>query len=291
MALLLSVCALGMWVVDYTRMPDDRLALLFTQLAVVVNGLLLSTTLYRAKATTHLSLLPAVLYIAAVAVFPYLRAHWQPQLLVGILLFFLLATRDMSDTHEPNGLIFLVTLMLCLTALILPDALLCIVFLWIVVLLQGAFTFRTIVASLLAVALVSVYYIVAMYIGWADGWSFAPIYERHWLGQNQPLCVVVTVVVMLVAFLYVTGGAFRRSSYDLVSTRMMLYHVVLWGLLSAPLILIEAEKPDYMAMLPLSLSAVAGIYFLQKESETRGVTLLIYLIGSVALYLWLVLSL
>ena len=288
---MLSVCALGMWTVDYIRVPDRWLSLLLTQIFVVVNAGLMSATLYRAKATSRFSLLPALLYITAIAVFPYLRVHWQPQLLIGVLLFFLYATRDMSDTHEPNGLVFLITLLLCLIALIIPDTLWCIVFLWIVVLLQGAFTFRTVMASVLAVALVSAYYVLAIYAGWAQEWSFSPLYERRWLWQDNPACVTVTVIVMLVAFLYMTGGAFRRSSYDLVSTRMMLYHVVMWGLLSALLIVLTSAQPDCWVLLPFTLSAVAGIYFMQKESESRGVTLLLYLVGAVALYLWLVLSL
>lgn len=290
-ALLLSVCALGMWTVDYIRVPDRWLSLLLTQIIVAINAGLLSATLYRAKATSRFSLLPAVLYITAIAVFPYLRVHWQPQLLVGILLFFLYATRDISDNHEPNGLVFLVTLMLCLTALVIPDALWCIAFLWIVVLLQGTFTFRTVMASVLAIALVSVYYLLAVYAGWAEEWRFTSMFDRQWVWIDHPVCMSVTIIIMLVAFLFVTGGAFRRSSYDLVSTRMMLYHVVLWGLLSALLIVFTSAQQDCWALLPFALSAVAGIYCMQKESETRGVTLLLYLIGAIAMYLWLVLSL
>lgn len=289
--LLLLVGALAMWVVDYTRTPELWLTILSTQTLVLINAILLSMTLYRAKATAHFSLLPAVLYILTVGVFPFLRVHWQPQLMVGILLFFLYATRDMTDTHEPNDLVFFVTLLLCLTALMSPDAVWCIAFLWLVVLLQGAFTLRTIFASLLAAALVGVYYVLALYIGWAEMWDYTFLFDRQWIGYNQPAALFTTVIILMVGFLFASGAAFRRSSYDFVSTRMLLYHVVFIGLLSAPLILITAAELDSWALLPLSLTATTCIYLLQKESESRGITLLVYIVGTITLYLWLVLSL
>ncbi len=289
--LLLLVGALAMWVVDYTRTPELWLTILSTQTLVLINAILLSMTLYRAKATAHFSLLPAVLYILTVGVFPFLRVHWQPQLVVAILLFFLYATRDMTDTHEPNDLVFFVTLLLCLTALMSPDAVWCIAFLWLVVLLQGAFTLRTIFASLLAAALVGVYYVFALYIGWAEMWDYTFLFDRQWIGYNQPVALFTTVIILMVGFLFASGAAFRRSSYDFVSTRMLLYHVVFIGLLSAPLILITAAELDSWALLPLSLTATTCIYLLQKESESRGITLLVYIVGTITLYLWLVLSL
>ena len=280
-----------MWVVDYIRTPEAGWTIFSTQILVLFNAVLLSMTLYRAKATAHFSLLPAILYILAVGVFPFLREHWQPQLTVTILLFFLYMTRDMTDSHEPNGLVFFVTLLLCLVALFSPDALWCIVFLWLVVLLQGSFTFRTIAASLLAVALVAVYYILAMYLGWMELWNYYVLLDRRWFGSVYPLCIIVTVTTMMIAFLLAAGGAFRRSSYDLVSTRMLLYHVVFIGLLSAPLILLSAVYPDCWLLLPLALAATTSIYLLQKQSESRGITLLLYITGAVALYFWLLFTL
>ena len=280
-----------MWVVDYTRTPELWLTILSTQTLVLINAILLSMALYRAKATAHFSLLPAVLYILTVGVFPFLRVHWQPQLVVAILLFFLYATRDMTDTHEPNDLVFFVTLLLCLTALMSPDAVWCIAFLWLVVLLQGAFTLRTIFASLLAAALVCIYYVLVLYVGWAEMWDYTFLFDRQWIGYNQPVALFTTVIILMVGFLFASGAAFRRSSYDFVSTRMLLYHVVFIGLLSAPLILITATELDSWALLPLSLTATTCIYLLQKESESRGITLLVYIVGTITLYLWLVLSL
>lgn len=302
-ALLLSVGALAMWTVDYIRTPEQWFALLLAQILVILNAGLLCAVLYRAKAASHFSLMPAVLYIVAVAVYPYLRLHWQPQLIVLLLLFFLFMTRDIFggqngnmgnnglDANEPNSLVFFVTILLCLTSLLVPDALWCIAFLWIVVLLQGAFSFRTVLASLLAVALVCVYYVLAIYTGWVDMWDYAQLFDRQWLGYEQPACITTSVLIMMPAFLLITAGAFRRSSYDLVSTRMLLYHVVMLGLFAAPLILLAAARQDIIVLLPLSLAATTGIFLLQKESETRGVTLLLYLLGAVTMYFWLVYSL
>ena len=76
MALLLLVCASGMWVIDYIRMPELWGTILGSQLLTLFSGLLLCMTLYRAKVSEDFSLLPAVLYVAAVGVLPNLREHW-----------------------------------------------------------------------------------------------------------------------------------------------------------------------------------------------------------------------
>ena len=49
MALLLLVCASGMWVIDYIRMPELWGTILGSQLLTLFSGLLLCMTLYRAK--------------------------------------------------------------------------------------------------------------------------------------------------------------------------------------------------------------------------------------------------
>lgn len=291
MALLLLVCALGMWVIDYIRMPELWGTILGSQLLTLFSGLLLCMTLYRAKVSEDFSLLPAVLYVAAVGVLPNLREHWEPQLIAAILLLFLHATRDMTDNHEPNGMVMLMTILLCITALWVPDAIWCILMLWLVVLLQGTFTLRTIVASLLGIILVGIYYAILLYFDIADMWEYNELFEREWFGVSSPICITATVGVMYAGFLCVAGGAFRRSSYDLVSARMLLYHAVLTGLLSSPLIVFTTVNQDIWVLLPLSLSTTAGIYMLQHESESRGVSLLLYLIGAVALYMWIVLVL
>ena len=89
MALLLLVCASGMWVIDYIRMPELWGTILGSQLLTLFSGLLLCMALYRAKVSEDFSLLPAVLYVAAVGVLPNLREHWEPQLIAAILLIFL----------------------------------------------------------------------------------------------------------------------------------------------------------------------------------------------------------
>ena len=291
MALVLLVCASGMWVIDYIRMPELWGTILGSQLLTLVSGLLLCMTLYRAKISDNFSLLPAVLYVSAVGIFPYLREHWEPQLIAVILLLFLYATRDMTNSHEPNSLVMLMTILLCVTALWVPDAMWCILMLWLVVLLQGTFSLRTIMASLLGIILVGIYYAILLYYDIAEKWDYATLVDREWFGQSLPACITGTVGIMYAGFLGLASGAFIRSSYDLVSARMLLYHAVLTGLLSSPLIAFTATNQGIWVLMPLSLSATAGIYMLQRESESRGVSLIMYLTGAAALYLWIVLTL
>ena len=290
-AILLLVCALGMWVVDYIRMPEQWVMLLFTQIMSLMNALLLCSVLYRSKASAHYSLLPGVIYVVMVAVFPYMRLHGAPHFMALLLLFYLLITRDLSEDNESNGIPFFITLLLSLLAYFSPDALWCIIFLWVVVIVQGCFSLRTVIASLLAVALCAVYYQIAVYLGWLESVNWPELIHRQWLGNVYQPMVVIAVISLLAAFIYVVVAAFQRSSYDLVSTRMILYQVVLLGVLSAPLIILPPSRPDSLVLLPLSLAATTGIYLLQKESESRGITLLVYLAGAIVLYISLIVNL
>ena len=115
--------------------------------------------------------------------------------------------------------------------------------------------------------LVGIYYAIMLYFDIANMWDYNELFEREWFGFSSPICITATVGVMYAGFLCVTGGAFSRSSYDLVSARMLLYHAVLTGLLSSPLIVFTTVNQDIWVLLPLSLSATAGIYMLQHESE------------------------
>lgn len=290
-ALMLMVCALGMWVVDYVRTPEVWMNLLCTQILVLISGLQLCTLLYRAKTTAQFTLLPAVLYIVAVAVFPYLRFHWQPQLFVILLLFFALATRNASESDEPNGLVFFFSLLFGILSLQMPDALWGILLLWGTMLVQYAFSLRTILASLLGIALVAVYYVLAMYIGVADNWDFSILFSREWVGNLLPACLTVSLLIMIAGLTATAIAAFVRSSYDLVSTRMLFYYTILWGVISVPLILFSTVAPDFIGVLSYVCAAISSIFILQKQSEGRGVTFLLYLIVCVTLYAWGVISL
>ena len=290
-AFLLLVCALGMWGVDYARLPEQGLTVLITQLLTLLNAGLLCSVLYRAKAAQHFSLVPALLYILTIAVFPYLRVHWHPQVLALLRLFFLFLTRDMSDDNEPNGILFFVTILLSITAAFAPDALWCIMYLWIVVLVLDCFSLRTVLASLLAVGLCAIYYFFAVYLGWIQLNDWSVLIQRTWFAQLLQPAVITVVFILLAGFLMVSGATFRRSSYDLVSTRMLLYHIVMLGLFATPLVLMAAPEPNFLALLVLSIAGTTGIFLLQIESESRGITLLLYGIVSVALYMWLLFTL
>lgn len=290
-AIALLVGVLGMWSVDYIRQSEQWGSILLAQSLSLMNALLLSSVLYRAKATAHFSLIPAILYLVTTAIFPYLRMHWAPQVLVMVIALFLLVTRDMSDDHEPNSVLFLITVLLCATAFIVPDALWCIAYLWVAVLIQGGFSLRSVVATLLGAVMCAIYYQLFVYMGWMPAVDWSVLWTRQWFADMQPAQIVTAVVALLAGFLYVSGAAFRRSSYDLVSTRMLLYQTVMLGLMTAPLILLSSAQSDSLCLMPLSMAGTAGIYLLQTKSESRGITLLVYLVGAVTLYLTLLISL
>ena len=274
-----------MWVPDYLHTPELWLDLLLAQVLVTVNAVFLAILLYQAKASRSFTGLPIPLMILAVAVLPQMRYYWLLQLWVFVILLFLYLMRDASDSQPPNGYVCFISLALCVLALWTPDTLWCIVYLWLVMLLSSAFSLRTIMASAIAVGVFAFYYGIAYYLGWVGEWSFDALLNRSWFAQNIPAHEVVTLAAVLIGTFAIAFAAFRRSSYGFVSTRMLLYHSVLLYLVATPLIVYDHPEGGVMcAMMAVATPAITSIYLLQKESESRGITFLVYVLAAVGLY-------
>ena len=284
-AVLLAIGALALWVPDYRSAPERWPELMCTQLLLAANAVLLSVLLYQGKASRSFTALPVPLMILTVAVLPQLRYSWLLQLWIAVLLLFLFFIQQLAENQSPNGHVFFTSLVLCILSLWLPDALWCIVYLWGVVLMMGALSLRTILASAMAVAVFVFYYQIAGYIGWSVEWAWSSILSRSWMASALPLHDIITIAVVLIATFVITFATFRRSLYGFVSTRKLLYYCVALYLIVTPLVLFY--RPDgggIHALLAIATPAVTSIYLLQKESESRGITFLLYIIVALALY-------
>lgn len=275
-----------MWIPDYLCAQQLWVDLMITQIMVVVNAVFLAVLLYQAKASRSFTALPVPLTILTIAALPEMRFDWVWQLWIFTILLFLYLVQDVSDTQSPNGYIFFTSLILCVLSLWIPDASLTILYLWLVVLFYSAFSLRTIFASAIAVAVFAFYYAIAYYLGWTDEWSWIGLIERTWLGYSVSAQWMLTIVVALAGTLAIAFAAFRRSSYGFVSTRILLYHSAALYLVAIPFVLFPAADGGAMhAMLALAIPAITSIYLLQQESESRGITFLVYLLVAFALYM------
>lgn len=284
-AVLLAIGALALWVPDYLSAPERWHELLLTQLVLIANAIMLSALLYQGKASRSFTALPVPLMIFTVAALPQLRSGWLLQLWIGVLLLFLFTMQQLADNQPPNGYVFFFSLVLCILSLWLPDALWCIVYLWAVVLMMGAFSLRTIMASAIAMAVFVFYYRIAGFFGWSMEWGCSSLLSRSWLATVMPLHDTIAIAFVLVATFAITFAAFRRSLYGFISTRMLLYHCVMLYLIVTPLVLLcRPDGGGIHALLAIATPAVTSIYLLQKESESRGITFILYIIGALALY-------
>lgn len=284
-AVLLAMGALALWVPDYLSAPERWHELLLTQLLLVANAIMLSALLYQGKATRSFTALPVPLMIITVAVLPDWRCGWLLQVWIAVMLLFLFMMQQMADNQSPNGYVFFFTLVLSVLSLWLPDALWCIVYLWAVVVMMGAFSLRTLLASAIGLVVFIFYYQIAHYFGWSVEWGWSSLLPRSWMAKVMSLHDIITVAVVLVATFAITFVTFRRSSYGFVSTRMLLYHCVMLYLMVIPLVLFF--RPDgggIHALLAVATPAVTGIYLLQTESESRGITFILYFLVALALY-------
>lgn len=275
-----------MWVPDYVHMPAVWDELLLTQAGVLFNAVYLSVLLYQARASKSISFLPAPLFILTVAVLPGMRCHWQLQLWILAVLLFLHLVLHTGDHEAPNGYVFFFSLLLCILSPWIPDALWFVPYAWVVVLMFGRLSVRTLLASVIAAAVFAVYYGAAVYFGMVDDWSFmTTLFPRSWFAWNADVPDILSVVIVLLATIAIAASSFLRSSYGFVSTRMLLNHFVALFVIAVPFILfVRPASADTVAMAALAAPAVTGIYLLQKESESRGITFLAYVLVALALY-------
>lgn len=291
-SVILIAGALTLWVPDYVAAPADWLALSATQLLVLLSGSLLAELLYRARAMAHRSAVPVLLYILSCALLPEIRTTWQPQVLVLTAVLVLLIMQAVGDHDEPLEMAFLTTLLVCLTSLIVRDALWLMPFVWVVPIVQRQFTIRVFTASLLGVGLFLLYFMVISYVTLLPESLkpilvayFQPLTERyalfeHGLHSLFPW-VIISYMVALIIFVIAT---LMRSSHDYVQTRNLTYQLILLYVMILPFALFLVPDVGILALLPWILSAMASIYLFQKESVSRGVTLLVYIAVCAILY-------
>ena len=274
-----------MWIPDYVNNSEQWIDLMLTQLLVIANAIFLSIVLYQAKASRSYSALPIPLMILTTAVLPDMRSTWLLQLWMFIILMFLFLMQQLSENQSPNSYVFFVSLLLCILTIWIPDAVWCLLYLWLVVLQCSAFSLRTIFASAIAVAVFAIYYGIAYHLGWVSELPLDSLLDRSWFADYASVRHLVSVSVVLVSTFAIMFASFRRSSYDFVSTRMLLYHCAMLYIVATPFILLSKPEGAVMhAMLALATPAVTGIYLLQKESESRGITFLLYVLVALALY-------
>ena len=209
MSCLVLLClGVGMWVPSFILL-DEVWTLVTTLLLVITNAILMMRVFYKTKATPFLSSFVPFAYWALCSALPLLHYCWQGQVAVlgAQLTYIILLGIDFQ--HQPLSESFLSTLVLCCTALFVPEIVFVIPLVWIYIIYRRVMTLRVILASLIAIATFAMYYTIAVLLGWIDLGAMNMFSLSHlpmWLAVAQ-MIVCSLIIYLPVRFPSVWWGA------------------------------------------------------------------------------------
>lgn len=196
--ILLSLFGLGIWGVSFFLHSDDWLPLLVTMILVVVNALIIMRVFYQSNVINLPTAFVPVTYWVMASALPALHTCWQGQLVVLGVLLACLTLLHIDYKHVPLEESFLSTLLLCCTALVLPEMLFVISIVWIYLLYRHVITWQVLAASWIAIATFVLYYAVACFLGWTTPPHrvfFQMQYLSRWIAVGQ--MVVAMIIIYL----------------------------------------------------------------------------------------------
>lgn len=170
-----------MWLPDFL-LPHPDISVYTvagTAMLTIINSLLLMAITWRTNITRSRSSLPIILYLSLTSSITTLHTDWRSQLVVVAVQLTLLLT--LSTYHREHAVeeAFLSTLLICTSALIMPDILCLIPIVWLLFIIQRALTIRTWLASLTGGAIVAIYATLLHYTGLIRIGTFSELTARQ----------------------------------------------------------------------------------------------------------------
>lgn len=255
------------------------LTFLFACLAAV----LLVAFFQRVTILHDMDYLPAVLYMGAMAAFPTLHTQWKGQLVVCLMvgLFSLLykGFRQKDSTRDS----FTSTLLILLSSLLIPDIVWLVPFIWIAYMFLSSFSFRTLLASILAIAVFAIYVSLAVWQGWMDN-PYAMVLERNWIFEVMDPEEWLMPVVLTGGGIYFFIFTVVCTDRDSIRQRTVL---MLFSLFYLPLMVMCVYLTMPLMVVPVALALLTGLgtlFFRQKDSVHRGIVFLLFWAMLIAVY-------
>ena len=282
-AILLSLLLLGLWVPSFIANP---LLCAVTCTLALFNAMLLIALLYRTGVTRVLSGMPMVCYLCLMGMMPALHTLWQSQVavlcLLTVILLLHLSWRKNPAVQESFG----ATLLLCAAGLFMPDMLVFVPLLWGGMMMQRAFSVRTWMASLTAIALVALYGWIAWH--WFD-WTLrlASPYEAFLL-RNVGLPsgeIIPAALIVLFGFFFAVCGLL---DYNRENVSVQSLFVILTAILLVTAILMFFPPvlfPSAAAAAVCATAGLAAVFFTSHQSLFAGISFLLFLLLPVAVTL------
>ncbi|MCM1034292.1 MAG: hypothetical protein NC038_02400 [Paludibacter sp.] len=286
---LLIIFAAGcicMWIIDFLHSSDISVGIVTgSALLTLLNALLLMVITWRTGITRTRSGLPIVLYCLSVSSIPALHTDWQSQLTTAVFQFVLLLI--LSTYHKDHAVeeSFLSTLLLCMGAMIMPDMLWFIPIVWLLFIVQRAFTLRTWLASLTGGILVAIYATLLHCMGLIRIGTPQELFLRQSIAEWNTKEWITAILITIEGIFFIVCILMRitQENHNIRSyiTCLSIPFIPASILLFFP----PVYFPSTQALSAFLLSGLCTWYFQSRKSIFSGIVFIVHIILWTGIYI------
>lgn len=271
--------ALSMWIPDFFSIQSDLLfSEILTLVLTICNALLLISVVYRAGVSRTRTGLSMFLYLLTISSIHALHIQWQAQLALLFYLICLLFILSVFRAPHAVNESFLCALMLSVAALFVPDMLLLLPLIWIMFARQHAFSFKVWLASMVGLAVVTIYVGLAYWLNWLNiGFISEWLSRQTW--QLYPLNSGVSTIVLLALGIVFTVFSFHDFRFSNTTTQSFVVFNTLPFLVSAVLMFFPMPSyPSLQVVAICSYICLATKVFMMERIVWSGILFLLNII-------------
>lgn len=191
---------LGMffWVSSVIQ-AESFILILVTFVFTICNAMLLSIVYGKLEITNLPSLFVAITYWISISAVSFLHPYWQGQVLIASILVSLLILGDVGYQHQDaTEESFLSTFIVCVVSLLICQALIGVLIIWLYLLSKRMLTWRSWIASMIAIIVVVLYSGISHYLGWI---IFPSILCDFFYNKDAWIVIVLLGVIGTITYL------------------------------------------------------------------------------------------
>lgn len=269
-AILLSALGLMSWIPDFLQPQANTWALVATMVLTLTNGLAIMWMFYYTSITRYREGLTIVLYIWFHAAFPELHTAWTDELAILLLTPVVYLLQQTRLNPQAQELAFISTLLLLIGGIFIPEMLWMIPVLWIALIYQQAFTFRTFTASVIALGLAGIYLLsLRLYFPTAHVWDLLAAPYRE--GVSLSTTIAVELIITGVLVVAIMGQVLWRIHKENNHVRFVVVLCIMMFLMELLLFSLPWYRHSSWSLVLYTSTLIASIYFWQRESVFRGI--------------------
>ncbi len=287
-AIALSVVVLCGWIPDFVACDYSSFATAFplylTFSLMLVNAYAVFFMMQATGVVRYRDLLPVFLYLITTTAFPAIHTRWQLQaavVLTTILVQILHRAYREEDTARDC---FLTTALALIASLFEPVAIVMVPLIWLSYILLRAMHLRTMLASLIAIALFLLYLALVIYMG-GISCPYAHLFSLpDWQTLiGIPATTSLSTSSSLAASLAPASPAVSHPIVIALAVLYAAFVVFHYVLCIVATVRIDRDSSGQQSLLMLLYlfflpTATAVFFFRQNQSLARGITFLLYIL-------------